>query len=295
VLDDGFPLSTIHDFQGRKELEFAVEFFDFLQYEQTVFGEENPVSSYDPYFIRYGEYRFLLDQLTFSPTDTVLDMGCEANIFMLFLATRGLKVIGADIDPLAGVSLLEKQAVVEKASGKKLDVTFMVEDATALTLEAESVDKVIAVSSIEHMFSDKGHGDYLAVEGIQRVLKPGGKAVITLPTSNGLPFHESPTGDANFGYSYRLYTPGALEERILSHAHLKTVSHKYLAMAQVDPRYHANKFIEFWVKELTVEERKKWGWANAFLANFVNPILSKEAGEQNIVQANTALLCLQKV
>jgi cyclopropane fatty-acyl-phospholipid synthase-like methyltransferase len=276
-------------------LDFSVGFYDFLQYEQAIFGDEHPVSAYDPYFIRYGEYKFLLEQLSFSPTDTVLDLGCEANIFMLFLASRGLKIIGVDIDPLAGVSLLEKQAMVEKASNQKLAVTFQVEDATALTIEANSVDKVIAVSSIEHMFSEKGHGDYLALAGIERVLKLGGKAVVTLPMSNGNPFHESPTGDAGFGYSYRLYTPEALQERIFDHANLKIVSHHYLAHVTPDPRYGKQHFLHFWLHTLTAEDRRKWAWANAMLANFVNPIISKEDGEKDLIPVNTALICLEKI
>jgi SAM-dependent methyltransferase len=276
-------------------LNYSKAFFDFLEFEQTVFAGKFPISHYDPYFIRYGEYKFLLENLHFKPGETVLDLGCEANIFMLYLATKGLKVIGVDIDAHAGVLLEEKRALVESTLRQRLDVTFRVEDATALTLEPESVDKVIAISSIEHMFSAKGHGDYLAVEGIGRVLKLGGQAIITLPMSNGNPFHESPTGDAGFGYSYRLYTPEALQERIFNHAGIARKSLKYLAHTTPDHRFDEMHFLHFWLKELSAEERAKWAWANPFLADLINPVVSQAKGESRLRPVNTALIWLEKI
>jgi SAM-dependent methyltransferase len=121
---------------------------------------------------------------------TVLDLGCETNILMLYLAFRGARVIGVDIDPAIRKSIAECVALVEGATGKKLQIHVEIHDATELALQDASVDAAVAVSSIEHMFSDNGDGDSRAVNGIARALKSGGLAVITVPTSNGGPFHE---------------------------------------------------------------------------------------------------------
>jgi SAM-dependent methyltransferase len=174
----------------------SIESFNhLLEFEKEVF-EELFIPNYEPYLIRYGEYRFTLEMLSFDAGETVLDVGCESNIFILYLASLGVRALGVDIDRRAGRELQAKKRRVEQATGQKLDVTFQKQDATRLSLDAESVDKVVAISAIEHMFSERGHGDQLAMAGIAHVLKPGGLAAITVPMSNGGPFHDSPTGGA---------------------------------------------------------------------------------------------------
>ena len=59
-----------------------LSFEGFLDFEKHAFGESYPIAAYDPYMIRYGEYRFVLDMLPFRPGETVLDVGCEKNIFI---------------------------------------------------------------------------------------------------------------------------------------------------------------------------------------------------------------------
>lgn len=269
-------------------------FDGFLEFEKRVFGESFPIASYDPYMIRYGEYRFVLDVLSFHPGETVLDLGCEKNIFILYLASQGVQAVGVDLNPLIARELQKRQKKVESVTGRKLQLTFRVEDATQLSLEPESVDKVIAISSVEHMFSQRGHGDQLAVASISSVLRPGGLAVLTLPMSNGGPFHEAPLGDERFTGPYRLYTPEAVEERILSQSDLAKVSLKYIAHRTPGRRYPHTHFFRFWMDSLTAEERLKWAWANPILADLFNPIISQEEGERRLDTVNTVLICLRK-
>ena len=269
-------------------------FDNFLSFETQVFGESFPIPAYDPYLIRYGEYRFVLEMLPFQSGETVLDLGCERNIFILYLAHLGVRALGVDLNPQVWEGLHENKTIVERMTGRKLDVTFRAEDATRLGLESESVDKVIAISSIEHMFSEQGHGDQLAMAGVARVLKPGGLAVITLPMSNGGPFHEAPKGDEQFGGPYRLYTPEALKERILSQPELDQVQLCHLAHTTPDSRYAHLQFFRFWMESLTPEERRKWAWANPILAAIFNPIVSQEEGERRPETVNTVLICLRK-
>jgi SAM-dependent methyltransferase len=273
---------------------FDKPFDGFLEFEKKVFGDGLPIPIYDPYLVRYGEYRFALEMLPFHPGETVLDLGCEANIFILYLAYLGVRAVGVDLNRRLWKELRQKKEMVEQATDRKLEVTFKAQDATRLSLESESVDKVIGISSIEHMFSKRGHGDQLAVAGIARVLKPGGLAAITLPMSNGGPFHEAPKGDERFGAPYRLYTPEALEERILSQPVLEEVRFSYLAQTTPDPRYSHLHFFRFWTESLTPEERLKWAWANPILSAVFNPIIPREEGENRLETVNTALICLRK-
>jgi SAM-dependent methyltransferase len=269
-------------------------FDDFLRFEQKVFGEQLPIPAYDSVLIRYGEYRFVTEMMAFRPGESVLDLGCESNVFILYLAYLEVRALGVDLNPRAGDELKTKKRQAEQATGRKLHLEFRAEDATQLRLPAQSVDKAIAISSIEHMFSKKGRGDELAMAGLARVLKPGGLAVVTSPMSNGGPFHESPTGDARFGAPYRLYTPETLEERILSQPDLETVRLSYLAQTTPDPRYPHLHFFRFWTESLSPQERQKWAWANPILARIFNPIISPEEGKGRLETVNTALICLRK-
>lgn len=279
--------------EGREE-QPTDPFGDFLVFERNVFGEDFPIANYDPFLIRYGEYRFALDVLSIQPGETVLDIGCEANIFLLYLAHLGARMIGVDLNPKVWDELKRRKQAVEKSTGQRLEVTFEAQDATQLSLEPESVDKMVAVSSIEHMFSEHGHGDQLAMQSIARVLKPGGLAALSIPMSNGGPFHEAPRGDRCFAGPYRLYTPEALTERILSHPDLEKVHLRYLAQTTPDPRYENLHFFRFWMDSLTLKERKEWAWATPILAETFNPIVSQEEGEKRLETVNTALICLRK-
>lgn len=272
----------------------SATFHGFLEFEKKVFSDSFPIAHYDPALIRYGEYRFVLDALTFEPAKTVLDLGCEANIFLLYLACTGSRVIGVDIDPKVWRLLEEKKNAVEKATGRPLDVTFKMDDATRLSLPSDSVDSVIAISSIEHMFSKNGHGDQMAIESIARVLRPGGVAAVTVPMSNGAPFHESPNGDKRFAGPYRLYTPETLQERLLSHPQLEIVRHGYLSNSTPDSRYPDMYFHQFWMNTLSAKERLKWAWAFPILAATFNPMVTRDDGHSRVHTLNTALICFRK-
>ena len=121
------------------------------------------------------------------------------------------------------------------------------------------------------------------------MFSPEGLALITVPMSNGGPFHESPSGDERFAAPYRLYTPAALEDRLLSNPRLDVVRLNYLAQTSPDPRYEHRHFHTFWVG-LDAEERMKWAWANPTLSRIFNPIVGAEAAVERNETVNTALV-----
>lgn len=65
--DPGVPLERISPFQWNEQ------FKNFLVFEGRVFGEGFPIAAYDPHLIRYGEYRFALETLSFRPGEIVVD------------------------------------------------------------------------------------------------------------------------------------------------------------------------------------------------------------------------------
>jgi SAM-dependent methyltransferase len=268
-------------------------FADFLQFERSVFGDPPPLSTYDAYLIRYGEYRFVFDAMGFCRGDAVLDVGCETNILMHYLASRGMKVTAIDIDPSVEAAVRQYEALVRTATQSDFSIRFIAQDATRLCLET-SYDKVIAVSSIEHMFSATGDGDQQAVAGIASVLKPGGLVAITVPMSNGQPFHESPTGDARYHGPYRLYTFDMLRERLLSCPDLEVESVCYLAH-RTPSSDDSGEFLRFWTNELTPDERARWAWAHPVFQNVFNPQITEDEGLSKPASVNTALICLRKL
>lgn len=274
--------------------EFPQHYVDFLDFETVHFGKTFPVVAYDPFMIRYSEYRFVLEYLNLQAGDTLLDLGCGYNIFPLFTAAQGVHTLGLDADPNSWRELERRLQIVERNMARTLPLSFHLGDATNPPIGNDSVDRVSAISAIEHMFTDAGDGDRLALAAIARVLKPGGLACITLPTSNGNPFHESRYGDEGFPHAYRLYSPEAIGERILSQPELELVTLQYIAHRTPDPRFVERDFFDWWMGSLKPKERWKWAWLNPIMAEVFNPVVSQEEGEADLLAANTALICLRK-
>ena len=269
------------------------DFSDFLDYERRVYGDQLFVPGYDPYLIRYGEYRFLLDHVRLGPGIRLLDVGCEANIFLPFAALHGADAVGLDIDPAAQALLHERVAAVATAYERPLSVRFECGDATQFETH-ESFDAVIAVSAIEHFFTPAGNGDSLAIDTIARALRPGGLAVVTVPMSNDNGFIEVPGGNERFAYSYRLYSLDALYARLLGHPDLEVVDLRFLIQTTPDHRYRDLHFQRFWTEMLTAEQRAPWAWANAIFANTFNPILSEAEAVRRHGEVNTALIAFRR-
>lgn len=84
-----------------------------------------------------------------------------------------------------------------------------IQDATKLSYPNDYFTKIIATSSIEHVPSD---GDIIAINECQRVLKQGGKLLITVPF--GQKFEENEKVWYYNGFE-RIYNIDALKKRLL--------------------------------------------------------------------------------
>ncbi len=105
------------------------------------------------------------------PNQTVLELGCGMNLEAWSLAERGVRVTGIDISQVA------IDQVRELAAERGLsDVTrFEQMNAEELTFPDGSFDVVIGNGILHHLDLDR------ALEGIRRVLRPGGWAAFREP------------------------------------------------------------------------------------------------------------------
>jgi SAM-dependent methyltransferase len=98
----------------------------------------------------------------------VIDLGCGTGENALYLASRGLTVVGADAAPTA-IALAE-----EKARLRGTRATFLVADALALEALGRTFDVAIDCG-LFHTFSD---GDRVRFErSVHRILRVGGRYV----------------------------------------------------------------------------------------------------------------------
>lgn len=121
---------------------------------------------------RIVEVPFVFASLRAPKGSRIVDLGCAESKLSLELANRGYKVLAADLRPyrFAHPNLRSLQG-----------------DFIAAPMMANSVDAVIAISTLEHIGLDwYGNGkrrttDLAVVEKVRKILKPGGQLILTVP------------------------------------------------------------------------------------------------------------------
>lgn len=104
----------------------------------------------------------------------VLDIGCSQGIIAILLAREGKRVVGVDVD--ADALDFARQHLGEEEAEVQERVEFLHGDATELALDADSFDTVLLGEVLEHLL----YPERVTAEAA-RVLRPGGRAVITVP------------------------------------------------------------------------------------------------------------------
>lgn len=154
-----------------------------------------------------------LDRLGLAPGDRVLDMGCGGGRHAYAALRRGARVVALDADggELKGVRDMAAAMVAAgevPASGCALAVEG---DALALPFVDAAFDRVIAAEVLEHVPDDRN-----AVAELARVLAPGGRMAVTVPSYGpervnwalDAGYHQVPGGHV------RIYRKGGLVKRL---------------------------------------------------------------------------------
>lgn len=134
---------------------------------------------------RAWEYPWALLNSRISPDTKVLDVGSGHSLFPLYLAQKSSNVDSVDT--------CERQMKIlcpALADIVKLKVNYYVDDAVNLSAKDDTYDYVFCISVIEHLEEETENGvpvnrhtnklDRKAIRQFLRVIKPGGRVILTL-------------------------------------------------------------------------------------------------------------------
>jgi SAM-dependent methyltransferase len=155
------------------------------------------------------------DRLEVRPGMTVLDLGCGEGRHAFEAFRRGASVVAVDWGvPEVRTTKRWLGAIAEAGEapdGARFEVVRG--DLRALPVPDASVDRVIASEVLEHI-----PDDLAAMTEIARVLKPGGRAAVTVPRygPERICWALSDEYHANDGGHIRIYTASVLRSRLAS-------------------------------------------------------------------------------
>lgn len=153
------------------------------------------------------------DRFPIVPGEQVLDMGCGAGRHAFELYRRGAQVVAFDRDEkeLAGVATMFAAMELEGEVPDGASARTVTGDALGLPFPDDSFDKIVAAEVLEHI-----PDDMTAMAELLRVLRPGGRLAVTVPS--WLPericwalsedYHTAPGGHV------RIYTRAELEAKL---------------------------------------------------------------------------------
>jgi SAM-dependent methyltransferase len=127
-------------------------------------------------YMRYGEYQAVLTDLDLVPGMDVLDVS-SPQWFSVHLAATHPDVRFTYLN----ISERELAGFGEIAAVLGLDnITYMQGDVRELQFDGQTFDRVVSISVIEHVSPEEG-GDTSALREVERVLRPSGELLMTVP------------------------------------------------------------------------------------------------------------------
>lgn len=142
--------------------------------------------------LRGWDIDHVINYADFQLTDHVLEIGAMHTFWTIWLAPKVAKLIITDNfswDERLGIknTFISANTWAKYMELKAPNIKAEKADATQLQYETNSFDKVISISTIEHILHDK-----LAMQEMWRVLRPGGKLLITTEFNNINPMEYQP-------------------------------------------------------------------------------------------------------
>lgn len=119
---------------------------------------------------RYLEFPETLRELRAAPGERVLDLA-SPKLVAVHLARQGVEVTSVD-------ELEPEIETWRRLAGPQPGLELATADGRALPFEDKSFDHAYSISVIEHIADD---GDEVALRELGRVVRPGGRIVLTLP------------------------------------------------------------------------------------------------------------------
>ncbi|MCA9913440.1 MAG: class I SAM-dependent methyltransferase [Anaerolineae bacterium] len=146
---------------------------------KTFFDKHAPKYMDEPFVTgTQAEVDFLIEHLSLSPDQRILDMGCGVGRHTLELARRGYHVTGVDLSD----GMLEQGRQAAQAEGLS-NVTFQQADATRFTTDTP-FDRIYCVCEgslgLIGTGGDPQEHDLSVLRNLYNALKPGGKMLITV-------------------------------------------------------------------------------------------------------------------
>jgi ubiquinone/menaquinone biosynthesis C-methylase UbiE len=187
--------------------------------------EGAPIPLYGLPAERFVELGFAVEQAVSPAGSTVLDVGSERSVLPAYLAAeRRMRVAALDL-----CDYVLDQNVYARVLGLEDRLVGEVGDATRLQQDDDSMDLVTCISTIEHL---PGEGDTACAREMARVLRPGGRLILTTPVWYA-------TRDVYLSQSFydrvytgeplffeRIYNPSTLFERLVEPSGLTVLTHQ---------------------------------------------------------------------
>lgn len=223
----------------------------------------------------------IVKNLDLKENDKVLDCGCGEGFYLMVLNSLfpKLKITGYDND----AKMLSKAGKWLK--GKK-NIQIINGDICKIPFKNKTFDKIILSEVLEHL-----NDDYSALLEVKRILKPGGKVVITVPNHN-YPFFWDPLnwtrerlglGHFNkdiellaglWSMHLRLYYPKELESLAKKAGFkiekIKILTHYCLPFTQVILHLGKNFYTKLPVPKSVVNTMEKFNWKKASTKKSLN-------------------------
>ena len=154
-------------------------------------------SPLNPYWLDWLNQRRCVEQLVPHARGVLLDVGTSERPYGELFDGRVERYIGLDYPP----ALLDKQPALWSILDRACRSVDVFGDGNRLPFAEASVDTVLSTEVLEHLPEPR-----VAVREMARVLRPGGRLLLTVPFLQ--PLHELPS-------DYYRYTPSALEDMVV--------------------------------------------------------------------------------
>ncbi|NJN16701.1 MAG: class I SAM-dependent methyltransferase [Oscillochloris sp.] len=218
---------------------------------------------------RIIEYPWSTEALQLRRGELVLDIGSGTSSYPHMLAKEGVDVVVLELD----ADRVRWQLAKRLATARPGDGRFfpLVASATAMPIRSDSITKLAAISSLEHIPDDAAVG-----AEIGRVLAQGGVAALTIPYTSRDREHffkgirtfvqverNAFVQEGKAGSFFRFYTDADIERVYMRPANLRISPQRGFGRSILNGRYHETKLTKYW---------RRFVLKDLFLALIVHPL-----------------------